>query len=368
MFSAKKTKPRVKWLRFIFIVGLIVGISLSSGLYYVDENLKAVGPSGTTVNIVVEKGDLLPNVLDKLEDAGLIQNRTIVRYFARYENLIDFKAGNYTLDYGYDVRTILSILNDASKANRTDVVVTIIPGRWAKHIAEILAEQVPSVSAEEMLSLWNDEAYIRSLMPNYSVLTEDIFNRDVRVLLEGYLLPETYFMNPAASADSLTRRILNQTQKVYDDNRELFENFMRSNNLSLHDVFILASIVQFEARTFEDMRMVSQVMLNRLQSNYTGRRLEVSASICYALYVYENWRECESAQNAQINSPYNTYRFAGLPIGPIDNPSKNTILATLQPIPNDYFFFIADVFGDGKLYYAKDLAGHQANIDKYLRR
>jgi len=367
MSSAKKTKPRVKWLKAIFIFGVVVGIALSSAVYYVNTQLQAVGTTGTPVNMVVEKGELLDDVIVKLDELGLIHNQTIARYYARYTNLTDFKAGIYPLDYGYDLRTILSTLNDASKANRTDVVVTIIPGRWAKHIADILAANVPTVSAEEMLSLWNDEAYIRSLMPTYSILTEDLFNRDVRVLLEGYLLPETYFMNPAASADSLTRRILNQTQKVYNDNQALFDAFMSQHNLTLHDVFILASVVQFEARTFEDMRMVSQVLLNRLQSNYTGRRLEVSASICYALYEYENWRECESAQNAQIDSLYNTYRYPGLPIGPIDNPAKNTILATLQPIPNDYFFFIADVFGDGKLYYAKDLAGHQANINKYLK-
>lgn len=367
MYSVKKNKPRVKWLRILFILGVLVGVSISSTAYYINSQLQAVGVEGSPVNIVIEKGELLDDVIFKLDELGLIHNPTIAKYYARYYKLTDIKAGIYPLDYGYDLNTILTILNDASKANKTDVVVTIIPGRWAKHIADILAQGVPTVSAQEMIDLWNDEAYIRSLMPTYSILTEDIFNQDVRVLLEGYLLPETYFMNPAASADSLTRRILNQTQKVYNDNQALFETFMNQHELSLHEVFILASVVQFEARTYEDMRMVSQVLLNRLQSTYTGRRLEVSASICYALYEYENWRECESSQNAQIDSLYNTYRYPGLPVGPIDNPAKNTILATLQPIPNDYFFFIADVYGDGTIYYAKDLAEHQANINKYLK-
>jgi UPF0755 protein len=367
MFSVKKTKRKVRGT--IVLIGLFVLMSaVTVGLRaYVDEQLSPISATSTPIVFVVEKGDLPTTVIDNLVAAGLIRDARVARLFARFESLNDFKAGSYALDLNFDLRTLLTTLNDASKANRTDVVVTIIPGRWAKHTAEILAEKVPTVTAEELLALWNDEAYVRSLMPTYSILTEDLFGRNVRVLLEGYLMPETYFMNPAASADSLTRRLLNQTQRIYDRNQELFESFMATHQLTLHEIFILASIVQFEARTEEDMRLVSQVMLNRLNSNYTGRRLEVSASICYALYEYENWRECESAENARLDSPYNTYRYPGLPIGPIDNPSERTLLATLRPIPNDYFFFIAAVYTDGKMHYAKDLAGHEANIRRYLR-
>ena len=192
----------------------IVGLALS--FVYVQSNLSAVGPEGEKTGIIISKGDTLSVVSDQLSEKGLIKNQFVFETYAKLVKLTDFKVGTFYVDYGFDVKEILTYLNDATQAHPTDVVVTIIPGDWAKQIAENLAGKVENVSAEELLDLWNSEEYIRSLMDEYSVLTEEIFEnkKDVRILLEGYLMPETYFMNPLASADSLTRRILNQTQKV----------------------------------------------------------------------------------------------------------------------------------------------------------
>jgi len=338
----------------------IVGLALS--FVYVQSSLASVGPEGEKSGIVISKGDTLSVVSDQLFEKGLIKNQFIFETYAKVVKLTDFKVGTFYVDYGYDVKEILTYLNDASKARPTDVVVTIIPGDWAKQIAEKLASKVEKVSAQELLDLWNNEEYIRTLMSEYSVLTEDIFKnkKDVRVLLEGYLMPETYFMNPLASADSLTRRILNQTQKVYTENKALFDSF----GMSIHDAITLASVVQFEAGKENDMRMISQVFLNRMK---IGMRLQSSVTVCYALYEYESWKECESYKNQSINSKYNTYLYSGLPVGPITNPSKLAILSTIQPKENDYIFFLADVYGDGTVYYAKTFAEHEANIKKYLK-
>ena len=129
--------------------------------------------------------------------------------------------------------------------------------------------------------------------------------------------------------------------------------------MSIHDVITLASVVQFEAGKEEDMRMISQVFLNRMD---IGMRLESSVTVCYALYEYDSWKDCENYDNQTLDSRYNTYLYSGLPIGPITNPSKLAILSTIQPKDNDYLFFLADVYGDGTVYYAKTYAEHQANI------
>ena len=359
----KKTKTRkINKTSLGFILILFFIVSLGIGFLTIQSRLDAVGPQGEQVLFVVEKGDNLDQVTNKLYALNLIQDQFVFEVYAKYVRLTDFKVGTFRLDYGYDVKTILSILVDASKIIPSDVVVTIIPGDWAKQIAVKLTAEMNKTTADELMALWNDEAYIRSLMDEYSVLTEEIFEKKgVRVLLEGYLMPETYFMNPNASADSLTRRVLNQTQKVYDENRPLFDAF----GMSIHDVIILASVVQFEARLLVDMKMISQVFLNRLAINMP---LQASATVCYALYEFESWKECESYENQLIDSPYNTYIYRGLPIGPITNPSKEALLATIQPIPNDYYYFLADVFGDGSVHYAKTFAEHLRNIDKYLKR
>ncbi len=360
MYVAKKNQKKLK-LKWIILI-LLTFVLATGGLVfnYANSNLKAVGSSEDITSFIVAEGDTLSVITDKLVEKELISNAFIFEQYAKYIKLTDFKIGVYYLNYGMDVKSILTVLNDPTAAVPKDVIITITPGDWAKTIAQKLADQCINVTAEDLLVLWNDEAYLRSLMSTYSVLTEDMFVTGEKVLLEGYLMPETYFMNPEASADSLTRRILNQTQKVYDENKAAFD----ASEFTIHEILTLASVVQFEAKTVEDMQMISQVFQNRMDQNMA---LQSSVTVCYALYEYDSWRDCENLDNQQIDSPYNTYLYKGLPIGPITNPSKQSIVATLNPIENDYLFFIADIYGDGTVIYAKTYAEHLANVDKYLK-
>ena len=95
--------------------------------------------------------------------------------------------------------------------------------------------------------------------------------------------------------------------------------------------------------------------------------LQSSVTVCYALDITQddNWQACE--MNPTFDSPYNTYMYGGLPPGPIENPGSEAINAVLNPAKHDYYFFMADVYGDGTVYYAKTLEEHEANVDKYLR-
>lgn len=359
MFVMKKKSRKLKPLVLIVPILLIL-ISSLGAVFYVKSNLEAVGITEESVTFKIEAGETLDGITQNLVDKGLIKDAFVFKWYAKYMKLTDFKMGVYYLNTYMDAQSILTALNDPTAAIPKDVIITIIPGDWAKTIAVKLADQCVNVTAEELLALWNDEAYIHSLMPEYSVLTEDIFVKGVNVLLEGYLMPETYYMNPEASADSLTRRILNQTQKVYDDNKAQFD----ASSYSVHELITLASMVQFEARTEADMKMVAQVFYNRLDINMA---LQSSVTVCYALYEYDSWKDCENFDNQQIDSRYNTYLYKGLPIGPITNPSKTSILATLNPTSNDYLFFLADIYGDGTIYYAKTYADHLKNEAKYLK-
>lgn len=359
MFVTKKKNRKLKPIVWIVPLVLIL-LSAFGTVFYVKSSLQAVSVTDEAITFRVDAGDTLSVVTQKLDEKGLIKNAFVFEWYAKYLKLTDFKIGVYYLNTYMDAQSILTALNDPTAAIPKDVIITIIPGDWAKAIAVKLADQCVNVTAEELLALWNDEAYLRSLMPEYSVLTEDLFKKDVNVLLEGYLMPETYYMNPEASADSLTRRILNQTQKVYDENKAQFD----ASSYSIHDIFTLASMVQFEARTETDMKMVAQVFYNRLDINMA---LQSSVTVCYALYEYDSWKDCENFDNQKIDSRYNTYLYKGLPLGPITNPSKTSILATLNPTPNDYLFFLADIYGDGTIYYAKTYADHLKNEAKYLK-
>ena len=185
-------------------------------------------------------------------------------------------------------------------------------------------------------------------------------NAQYKVKLEGYLYPETYSFHKDATAKQITETFLDQFQKTIAP----YEADIKKSGMSMQEVITFASIVQYEASTKEDMEMIAGVFQNRLKQ---GMTLDSSVTVCYALYDdMTSGEDCEV--NTHIDSPYNTYKNAGLPIGPILNPGAMAIQAVLHPKANDYLYFVADIYGDGKVYYARTLDEQEANIDKYNLR
>jgi len=353
------TRKKRKSFRLLLIGALVLVVASVFALVYVNNDLGSKGPAGTTVLVNVSEGDLLSDVSSTLKAQDLIGNPFIFETFAKLNKLTDFKVGVYKIDRGWDAKTILTYLVDATNAEKNDVALTIIPGDWAKDVA-LAISKVTDYTVDEILTQWNDKTYFQTLDADYEVLTPEIVKDGVRVLLEGYLMPETYFINPTSSIDVITRRILDQTEAFYQTNKAQFD----ASSYSIHEIFTLSSIVQFEASKEADMKMVAQVFYNRLNK---PQRLQSNVTICYALYDYTDWTQCENDANKKLISPYNTYTIDGLPLGPIDNPSATAIHATLNPTPNDYYYFLADVYGDGKVYYAKTYAEHLKNVEKYLK-
>ncbi|TXT17282.1 MAG: hypothetical protein FD133_1467 [Erysipelotrichaceae bacterium] len=347
----KKHSP----LKFLITGALVLTIASVFVYLYVYQNLKARGPLGETVMVSVEQGDLLKDVTSTLKEHKLIGETFIVEIYAKYMKVTDFKAGVYKIDKGWDALKILTYMTSSANA-QNDVALTIIPGDWAKDVAFAL-ESITDYSANEILAYWNDPTVFEALDQAYEVISAEAKKTGVKVLLEGYLMPETYFIDPESSLEVITKRVLDQTEAFYLDHRTEFDQ----SDFSVHEIFTLASIVQFEASKETDMKMVTQVFINRLD---LPMRLQSNVTICYALYNYTDWKDCEG--NKDIDSPYNTYLHDGLPLGPIDNPSVKAILATLNPTPNDYFFFLADVYGDGTVYYTKTYAEHLKLVCKYL--
>ncbi|NTW95680.1 MAG: endolytic transglycosylase MltG [Erysipelotrichaceae bacterium] len=350
------TKKKHKPFSFILITFVILAIASAFAYFYVNSNLQGKGPTGETVMVLVEEGDLLSDVSLTLQAHDLIGQAMIFETYAKLMKLTDFKVGVYKVDKGWDALAILTYLNEATNAEKNDVALTIIPGDWAKDVALAISE-VSNFTVEEILTLWNDKTYLATLDAEYEVITPEIDKEGVKVLLEGYLMPETYFINPNSTIEIITKRILDQTESFYIENKASFD----SSSYSIHEIFTLASVVQFEASKAADMKMVAQVFYNRLNK---PMRLQSNVTICYSLYNYTDWKDCEG--NKDIVSPYNTYLHDGLPLGPIDNPSATAILSTLNPTMNDYYFFIADVYGDGTVYYAKTYDEHLKNVAKYL--
>lgn len=344
----------------ILLISLAVVILLAVGSFaFYNSQLKPVSASEDTVVFVVEESDNLNTITRRLQQDGIIKSAFAAKVNAKLNSISEFYVGHFQLDKSLNTPAILTYLANPDHAKAgSEATVTLIPGSWAKDMAKELEKKL-DVTSEELLSLWNDETYVKQLMSDYEFLSKDILNPDLNVKLEGYLAPETYNFYINASPDQITRKLLDQTNTIYQKYKDEFDK----SEYSIHEIFTLASITQYESGNYEDDQIIAGIWYNRLN---TGMKLESSVTVCYSLYDYKSWEECET--NIGIDSPYNTYKNAGIPIGPILNAGENSIKATLFPKETDYIFFIADVYGDGSVYYAKTMEEHQANINKYLRK
>ncbi len=335
----------------------VVIIALCTFLFY-QISLQPISGEQEVVVFEVVEGDSVSSVIERLAEEDIIKNEMSAKVYAKLNGLHNIKAGQFQLDRSWNCGEILRYLNDSANASAKQVRITLREGIWAKDVAAQI-EAGLGIPAAELLALWNDDAYLQTLIDTYDFLDESILNDQTRVKLEGYLYPETYDFALDATKEEVTKTLLDQFALVYEQRKD----DISASGKSMHDIITLASLVQYEASTPEDMKLIAGVFGNRL---IRYMKLESSVTICYALYEeYEHAQDCEV--NSDIDSPYNTYLYEGLPVGPILNPGAEALDAVLHPTPSNYLFFMADIYGDGTVYYAETLEEHEKNVNRFLR-
>lgn len=348
--NAKKLVAILVSLVLLIIVGIFVVFHLS---------LKPISKAEDIVPFKVKENVSAKTVLKDLKDANIIRNDTVAYYNCRIKRNADFKAGNFEVDRSMNLDEIVAYLSNNDNIIKNTITITFKEGEWLKEYAYKLAENT-NLQAEEIIAYWNDPEVVKGYMEEYPFLTDEILNSESRYYLEGYLFPNTYEFYRETNLDAVTRTFLNETKRIYE---KYFDDF-KANAMSIHEIFTLASIVQYEAADIEDMKNIASVFLNRLDINMP---LQSSVTVCYSMDIdrqNDDWRDCE--YNPDYESPYNTYKYYGLTPGPILNPGEDAILAVLEPASTDYLYFMADVCHDGKVYYSKDYATHQSYINKYI--
>lgn len=173
--------------------------------------------------------------------------------------------------------------------------------------------------------------------------------------LEGYLFPDTYFFKKDESARSIVFKMLSNFEgKITSEMKSEIEKQKRS----LEEVIILASIVEKEVNNTEDRKIASGIFLNRIKN---GQALQSCATLAYILGIN---KKQYSYADTRVKSPYNTYLNPGLPPGPISNPGIDSIEAAIYPQDSEYNYFLSDP-ETGKTYYAKTIAEHNANKERF---
>ena len=175
--------------------------------------------------------------------------------------------------------------------------------------------------------------------------------------LEGYLFPETYFISSNQNEKQIITMMVNQFKKIVNSHQFNYEKY----DLNFHDLITLASIIQGEARDINEMSTISSVFHNRLNKNMY---LDANATIQYII-PGENRRLRN--KDLETNNPYNTYKYKGLPPGPINNPGLDAIIAASKPLTTDFLYFVKDPENLGKHVFNKTFTGHEKARKKYLK-
>lgn len=338
--------------RFIpLILVAVAALAVWFGGLFVSESWFGGTPSPTPIIFVVEEGQTATDVAAKLQRDGLVASSWRYRLYGRVDSAATRpKVGEYQLRKGQSYREIARAL--ALGPARDEVQVRIIEGWTLEDIADHLEKnyQIPSdVSAALMGHGLNRAPFASSLREDYPFLKNLPRNRS----LEGYLYPDTYRVWGDQLPDSLVRKQLDEFASMFSTTTVGPQS---SPLKTLDDVIILASIVEAEVRDTSDRRMVAGIFLNRLEA---GMALQTDASISY---LTGSGRSRSTAKDLSIDSPFNTYKYPGLPPAPINNPSADSIRAVLNPSPNDYLYFLTDTAGN--VYYGRTLEEHAENRRK----
>lgn len=284
-------------------------------------------PSGDI--LVISRGSTVSDIAIQLHNANVIKRPAVLRFILRVTGAGgQVQAGPYLFE---KPQNGLAIAYRLAKGihGLPPVKVTFPEGLSVREMALRVEEAFPPLSAKDFLSAGKSQ--------------------------EGYLFPDTYLFPPDATIASIVKAM----RENFDAKIKPLENDVRTSGLSLSDTVILASLIEKEARTTENRRLVSGVLHNRLR---LGMLLQVDAVFGY---IFSRDTYSPSYEDLKVNSPYNTYTHTGLPPGPINNPGLDSLQAAVMPTKTDYLYYLTD--REGVMHYAKTYVGHQANQTKYLR-
>lgn len=324
----KKTKA---FFSLLFIVLILV---ISSAVIVMSSIAAPQDQVAKTVKFTIPKGQTISQIGQRLEQEGLIRSQWAFRIWILKDHLQNkIQAGSFELSANMALSELVQQLTKGTD----DVWVTLPEGWRREEMAESLAKQE--------LNDFDQTEFLR--------LTEG---------MEGQLFPDTYLV----SHDISTQAFVNLMQNTFESKvTTALAADLKASQMSLNEILTLASLVQRESAGDSEMPLVAGILQHRLQ---IGMPLQVDATLQYIRGNGQKngeWWPTPFAADKELNSLYNTYTHAGLPPAPICNPGLAAIKAALHPTSTLDLYYLHD--SQGQIHTAADLAGHNANINKYLQ-
>ena len=322
----------------VFVAVLVLGYSILE--------INTVFSAKSDVQITVAQGDNLNTIISDLKKQKVITNKFLFKLYSKFHGSIEtIRPGIISIPKGADYKEIFGLI---AKPDSDEVAVTIPEGFELREIADKL-EKEGLIDKNKFYDTVKNHSFDYEFLKGIPV-------GDNR--LEGFLFPDTYtFSKTLDNETTILEKMLKRFEQIYS--KSMTE---KANQLSMTDyeVITLASVIEREARTTDDFYLVSSVFHNRLKRTDSLKYLQSCATV---QYILKERKSVLSEKDTKIDSPYNTYRYPGLPAGPICSPGKAAIDAALNPKQTDYLYFLND--SDGKLHFSTTYAEHQKLMEQY---
>ncbi len=331
-------------LRVLRLGFLLLALVLSLRLYWIVETRTPVrAVDAPPQPLVVAPGASAETIGRQLTDLGLVRHPLVFRALVLVRGVGSaLKAGEYSLEGPLSLDQIVDVLA------RGEVVrneITFPEGLNAVEASEIVGAR--GLSADEFLEAARNAALVRDLDPEATGL-------------EGYLFPDTY--DVPRTPDPVPMLVGRMVQRFRDVITPELPR-IAERGLTVRQVVILASLVERETARAEERPRIAAVFLNRLRK---GMLLQTDPTVIYALRLAGKWDGNIRRADLLIDSPYNTYRYPGIPPGPIGNPGRGALLGVIEPLDVKDLYFVSR--NDGTHQFSETLTQHNRAVDRYQRR
>ncbi len=310
-------------------------VLMGLGWFQFEQALSPVDPQDKeTIEVEIPPASNTTQVARILKERGLIRDETVFVWYCRLCDADQkLKAGTYRLSRSQSVDEIIEYLVQGRVATEA---FTVPEGYNLQEIGRLLADK----------GICSLEEFKRAATEEYDYpFLKNIPFRENR--LEGFLFPDTYRVPKDVTARQIVNMMLARFDQVW---KSRFENEAQQQGRSVYEVVTLASLVEKEARIDEERPIIAGVLENRLRK---GMLLQVDATVLYSLGEH---KQQVTYDDLKVDSPYNTYRYPGLPPGPIASPGAASIAAVLNPARHDYYYYV--YVGDGRHYFSKTYEEH----------
>ena len=332
-------------LLLLIIGSFVFGILFTISMFPIDEN------NEQSISFVIESGWSKNKIVQELDKNELIRSSFFTKIYLKMNNY-ELYAGTYNLSKDMSTFEILNVIKNQESVENETINITFVEGKRLTYYVKQISTEF-NFNEEDILEKLNNHEYLNKLIDKYWFLTSDILNEEIYYPLEGYLYPDTYVFKKNSTIEEIVDKMLSNL----DTKLAVYKEDISVSNYSVHQYLTMASIVELEGANSSDRNMVAGVFYNRLNDGWT---LGSDVTTYYAVnkdfsvdLTYSDLRSCNG---------YNTRGDCvdGLPIGPVCNAGLSSISAAIEPIDNDYYYFVADK--EKNTYFNKTESEHNSTI------